>query len=68
MITTPHLDCHRTNDLKPEILSAVLTRNRISDDGRNVRGVELVCRKEDNFRQRQLDHSGVGGGIAGRRV
>ena len=35
---TPHLDSHSTTDPKAVILSAVLTGNRISRDGRNVRG------------------------------
>ena len=62
MFTTPHLDSHRTTDPKPEILSAVLTGNRISRDGRNVRGIMHVhvCKKDDIFRQRRLNHSGVG--------
>ena len=34
MFTTPHLDSHSTTDPKPEILSAVLTGNRISHDGK----------------------------------
>ena len=70
MFTTPHLDSHSTTDPKPEILSAVLTGNRISRDGRNVRGIMHVhmCRKDDIFSQRRLNHNGVGGGIAYRRV
>ena len=70
MFTTPYLDSHSTTDPKPEILSAVLTGNRIPHDGRNVRGIMHVhvCRKDDIFRQRRLNHSGVGGGIAFRRV
>ena len=70
MFTTPYLDSHSTTDPKPEILSAVLTGNRIPHDGRNVRGImhAHVCRKDDIFRQRRLNHSGVGGGIAFRRV
>ena len=67
MFTTPHLDSHSTTDPKPEIQSAVLTGNRISRDRRNVRGIMHVhmCRKDDTFRQRRLNHSG---GIAFRRV
>ena len=70
LLMTPHLDSHSTTDPKPEILSAVLTGNRIPHDGRNVRGIMHVhvCRKDDIFRQRQLTHSGVGRGIAFRRV
>ena len=70
MFTTPYLDSHSTTDPKPEILPAVLTGNRIPHDGRNVRGIMHVhvCRKDDIFRQRRLNHSGVGGGIAFRRV
>ena len=70
MFTTPHLDSHSTTDPKPEILSAVLTGNRISRDCRNARGIMHVhmCRKDDIFRQRRLNHSGVGGGIAFRKV
>ena len=70
MFTTLQLDSHSTTDPKPEILSAVLTGNRIPHDGRNVRGIMHVhvCRKDDIFRQRRLNHSGVGGGIAFRRV
>ena len=66
----PYLDSHSTTDPKPEILSAVLTGNRIPHDGRNVRGIMHVhvCRKDDIFRQRRLNHSGVGGGNAFRRV
>ena len=67
---TPHLDSHSTTDPKPEILSAVLTGNRISRDGRNVRGIMHVhmCRKDDIFSQIRLNHSGVGGAIAFRKV
>ena len=67
---THHLDSHSTTNPKPEILSTVLTGNRISHDGRNVRGIMHVhvCRKDNIFRQRQLNPSGVGGGIAFRRV
>ena len=70
MFTTPHLDSHSTTDPKPEILSAVLTGNRISHDQRNVRGIMHVhvCRKYDIFRQRRLNNSEVGGEIAFRRV
>ena len=71
MFTTTHLDSHSTTDHKPEILSAVKAGNRISHDGINVRGIMhvQVCRKDDIFRQRQLNHSGVGGRkIAFRRV
>ena len=62
MFTTPHLDSHNTTGPKPEILSAVLTGNRISRDGRNVCGIMHVhvCRKDDIFRQRRLNHSGLG--------
>ena len=68
--TTPDLDNHSTTDPNPKILSAVLTGNRISRDGRNVCGIMHVhmWRKDDVFRQRRLNHSGVGGGIAFRRV
>ena len=47
---TPHLDSHSTIDLKPEILSAVLTGTRTSRDERNVRSMTHLhmCRK-DNF-------------------
>ena len=67
MFTTPHLDSHSTTDPKPEILSAVLTGNRISGDGRNVRGIMHVhvCRKDDILRQRRLNHSGRGEGDYG---
>ena len=70
MFTTPHLDSHSTTDPKPEILSAVLTGNRISHDQRNVRGIMHVhvCRKYDIFRQRRLNDSEVGGEIAFRGV
>ena len=55
--TTLQLDSHSTTDPKPEILSAVLTGNRISGDGRNVCGIMHVhvCRKDDIFRQRRLN-------------
>ena len=67
---TPFLDSHSKTDPKPEILSAVLTGNRIPHDGRNVRGIMHVrmCKKDDICWQRRLNHSGVGGGIAFRRV
>ena len=70
MLTTPHIDSHSTTDPKREIQSAVLTENRISRDGRNVRGIMHVrmCKKDDICWQRRLNHSGVGGGIAFRRV
>ena len=70
MSTTPHLDSHSTTDPKPEILSAVQTGNRISRDGRNVRGIMHVrmLKKDDICWQRRLNHSWVGGGIAFRRV
>ena len=57
MITTPHLDSLSTTDPKPEILSAVLTENRISREGRNVRGIMHVHVgiKDNIFRQRQLN-------------
>ena len=46
------------------------TKRRISRDGRNVHGIMHVhmWRKDDIFRQRRLNHSVVGGGIAFRRV
>ena len=49
MFTTPHLDSHSTTDPKPEIQSAVLTRNRISCDGKKVCGIAHVnmLTKED---------------------
>ena len=64
---------HGTTDQrwkKWEILSAVQTGNRISRDGRNVRGIMHVrmCKKDDICWQRRLNHSWVGGGIAFRRV
>ena len=70
MFTTPHIDSHSTTDPKPEIQSAVLTGNRISRDGKNVGGIMHVhmCRKDDISRQRRLNHSELGGGIAFRRV
>ena len=70
MFTTPHHDCHISTDPKPEILSAVLTGNRISRDCRNVRGIMHVhmCKKDDIFRQRRLNHSEVGGRIAFGKV
>ena len=70
MFSTPHLDSHSTTDPKPEILSAVQTGNRISRDGRNVRGIMHVrmCKKDDICWQRRLNHSGVGGEIAFRTV
>ena len=59
MFKTPHIDSHSTTDPKPEIQSAVLTGNRISCDGKNVRGITHVhvCRKDNIFRQRRLSHS-----------
>ena len=62
ILMTPHLDSHRTTDPKPAILSADSNGNRISRDGRNVRGITHVhmCRKDDIFRQRRLNHSEMG--------
>ena len=70
MFMTLYLNSHSTTDLKPEILSAVLTGNRISHDQRNVCSIMHVhvCRKGDIYRQRRLNHSKVRGGIAFRRV
>ena len=70
MFTTSHLDSHSTTDPKPEILSAVLTGNRISHDQRNVRGIMQlhVCRKDNIFRQRRLNDRAGRGGIAFRGV
>ena len=70
MFTTHYLDSHSTTDPKPEILSAVLTGNRISHDQRNVRGIMHVhvCRKYDIFRQKRQKDSEVRGEIAFRRV
>ena len=71
LLITPHLYSNSTTDPKPEILSAVWTGNRMSHDGRNVRSIMhvRVCRKDDIFRQRRLNHSGAGGRkIAFRRV
>ena len=70
MFSTPHLDSHNTTDPKPEILSAIQTGNRISRDGRNECGIVHVrmCKKGNICWQRRLNHSGVGGGIAFRRV
>ena len=64
---TPYHDSYSTTDPKPEILSAVQTGNRNSCDGRNVRGTMHVhMRRKDNiFRQRRLDHSGIAGGDYG---
>ena len=58
MFSTPHLDSHSTTDPKPEILSAVQTGNRISRDGRNVRGIMHVrmLKKDDICWQRRLNH------------
>ena len=62
MLMTAHLDSYSTTDLKPEILSAVLTGKKNSRDGRNVRGITHVhvCRKDDIFRQRRLSHGEIG--------
>ena len=67
MFRTPHLDGHNTTDPKPEILSAVKTGNRISRDGRNIRGITHVHmqRKDDIFSQRRLNHSEMGEGDYG---
>ena len=64
---TPHLDSHNINDPKPDILSAVYTGNRISRDGRKVLGIVHAhkCRKDGIFRQRRINHSGVGEGDYG---
>ena len=43
MFMTPHLDSYSKTDPKPEILSAVKTRKRISHDGRNVCGITHCC-------------------------
>ena len=60
---TPQPDSHSTTNPKPEIQSAVLTGNRISRDGRNVRCIMHMhmCRKDDILAQRRLNHCGVGG-------
>ena len=65
LLMTPHLDSHITTDPTSELLSAVLSGNRIPHDGRNVRSIMHVhlCRKDDIFRQRR-----VRGGNAFRRV
>ena len=62
MFTTPHLNSHSTTDPKQDILSAVETGNRISRDGKNVRGIMHVhvCKKDDIFRHRRLNHNGMG--------
>ena len=67
IFTTPHLDSHSTTDPKPEILSAVLIGDRISRDGRNVRGIThvRVWRKDDIFRRQWLNHSEMGKGDYG---
>ena len=61
--TTPHLDSHSTTDPKPDIQSAVQTGNRISHDGRNVFGIMHLhaWRKDNIFREIQLNHSEVRG-------
>ena len=61
IFTTPHLDSHRTTDPKPEILSADSTGNRISRDGRNVRGITHV-------KKRRLNHSEMGEGDYGTQI
>ena len=57
MYTTPHLDIHSTTD--PEIISDVLTGNRISHYGRNVRGIMHVhvylARAYTTWRKTTLD-------------
>ena len=46
---TSHLDSHTTNDVKPEMLSGVQTRNRIPHDEYNIRGIAYAYR-EDNIK------------------
>ena len=62
MFTTPHLGSHSTTVPELEFLSAIQTGNRISLDWRNARGIMQVhvCKKDNIFRQRRLNHSGIG--------
>ena len=47
---TPNLDRHITTDPKPDMLSAVSSRNRIQRDERDVRGIEHAHMfRKDNF-------------------
>ena len=58
-VVTPPLDNHSTTEPKPELLSAVSTGNRIIHRRQCMRHCAVhahVCRKEDIFRQRQLNH------------
>ena len=56
---TSHLDSHRTNDIKPEMLSGVKTGNGTPHDKYNIRGISHVRTngKEDIFMQRRLVQS-----------
>ena len=64
---TPYLDSHSTTDHIPEMLLAVLTRNRIPRDGMKCTR-HCACTymyKRQYLRQRRLNHSGVGEGDYG---
>ena len=50
---TSDLDSHTTNDVKPEILSGVKTRNRVPHDEYNVRGIAHACiQKRRHFHEK----------------
>ena len=53
---TSHLNSHGTTDIKPEMLSGVLTVNEIPYDRYDIRGIAHVRtnRKDDIFMQRRL--------------
>ena len=58
-LKTSYLDSHTTNDVKLEMLSGVLTGNRILHDEYNVCGIAhaRAYRKDDIFMQRELVQS-----------
>ena len=53
---TSHLNSHGTTDIKPEMLSGVLTGNRTQHVEHNIRGIAHVhaYRKDDSFMQKRL--------------
>ena len=55
-LMTSHLNSRRTTDIKPEMLSGVLTGNGTPHDKYNIRGIAhaRTNRKEDIFMQRRL--------------
>ena len=66
---TLHIDRYNDTDPKPDMLSAVYAKNRIWRNEKNVHSIghAHMIRKEDFFKQRQLNHKGMGDGDYGTR-